>query len=485
MKRVFLSRLALCLAMFSGTFLLNGCMVFAPKERDDVLELKVPDKYTMFEEAAPAPDEWWKEFQSEELNQLVDEALEGNLDLVQAEARLRQAQSLARQSRSSLFPDLNMYGDMNLIRQHVDDGKNIDNTSSTDTYGFGLSSRYEADLWGKIRSQIRASDLSLEASQEDVYASKLSLAAEITNRWLEVVTIRSELNLLEEQLKTNKTTLELIELRYRTGNSTALDVYQQRQIVAQTEGFMPTLEGRLETVHHEIAILLGKPPTTGPQLQNSDLPEVPSLPERGLPADLLAKRPDIRGAGLRLREADWRVSVARTDRLPALVLNGSAGYGPSGWNLMLDNWATTLSTGVTMPLFDAGRRKAEVARTREVVNERLAGYQQVVYEAIGEVEDALINEKKQIEYIEALEAQLENAKATQREAVERYRKGLNDYLPVLSAMVSSQSLERSLITANQNRIAYRVQLHRALGGDWAREIDPEEAMAKEKEKKNG
>jgi len=177
----------------------------------------------------------------------------------------------------------------------------------------------------------------------------------------------------------------------------------------------------------------------------------------------------VRAAGLRLASADWDVSAARADRLPALSLTGTTNFNGASVSTLFDNWLARLAGSVTGPIFDAGRRKAEVERTRAVVDEYLAAYRGTVITAMLEVEDALVHEARQRDYIEALTAQYEAAKASLEEARVRYRKGLNDYLPVLSALTNQQSLEQSLVAARHDLLYYRVQLHLALGGDWTAE----------------
>jgi len=299
-----------------------------------------------------------------------------------------------------------------------------------------------------------------------VYGAMLSLSAIVTREWLSAVAQQQAITLVQKQLELNKTTLELIELRYRKGMATALDVYQQRQIVAETESILPPLESALRTTLHELAVLLGQQPRADLGVKTADLPDVGQLPDPGLPAGLLANRPDIRAAGLRLRSADWRVAVAKADRLPALRLTGSASYGADDWDLVFDNWAATLAASVTGPIFDAGRRKAEVERTRAVVDERLAAYRESVLVAAKEVENAMFEEVTQVEFIAALERELDAARNAHKQALLRYRKGLNDYLPVLSALSQLQVLERRLVQAELTRLDLRVQLCVALGGAW-------------------
>ena len=332
------------------------------------------------------------------------------------------------------------------------------------------------DLWGRVHARRQAALLDLEASREDMYAAMLSLTGTVARQWLAIAARKQELLLVWEQLALNKTSLELMELRFRNGMATALDVFQQRQIVAQTESLIPALEEALQTAHYELAVLLGKAPRDETPVLADSLPATGPLPDPGLPADLLARRPDVRAAGLQLQAADWRVSVARADRLPALRLSASAGYGADEWSLLFENWAATLAGSVTGPVFDAGRRKAEVERARAVVEERLAAYRLKVLESVKEVENAMMRETRQQEYVAALEAERDTAKATYEQALQRYKNGIIDYLPVLTALTQLQAIERKLLQAEHNRLERRIQLYIALGGGWMEEHphNPEE-----------
>jgi NodT family efflux transporter outer membrane factor (OMF) lipoprotein len=432
-------------------------------------------------------------------------------------SRLIQAEMVAIQAGAARVPSLDYSGDISTGRRRVDTGKHADqlttlnpkisawnrlnaagsippadvldaldqagaalkaidtltagqpsshSTFTTRSYRFGLGSSFEVDLWGRVRSQHEAALSDVEATREDLYGAMLSLSALVAREWLFAVTQRQTIALVERQLELNKTTLGLIELRHRKGMATALDVYQQRQIVAGTESLLPPLESALQTTLHELAVLLGQEPRAELGVTQDGLPKAGPLPAPGLPADLLARRPDIRAAGLRLRSADWRVSVARADRLPALRLTGAASYGADDWDLVFNNWAATLAAGVTGPIFDAGRRKAEIERTRAVVDERLAAYQERVLVAAREVETALYEEVKQGEYIAALERELDAARDAHNQALLRYRKGSNDYLPVVSALSQLQVVERRLVQAELARLDLRVQLCVALGGSW-------------------
>jgi outer membrane protein TolC len=185
-----------------------------------------------------------------------------------------------------------------------------------------------------------------------------------------------------------------------------------------------------------------------------------------VPADLLSRRPDIRASGLKLQATEARTAAARAGRLPRVTLSASAGYSSDSFADLLDDWLANLAANLVWTLFDSGSKRAEVTRLEAVAEENLAAYEQAVLTAIREVEDAMVREVKQVEYIEALERQLTISREGFRESISRYRKGLSDYLPVLSALTSTQRLERSIVLAEFERLSQRVKLHRALGGGW-------------------
>ncbi len=208
---------------------------------------------------------------------------------------------------------------------------------------------------------------------------------------------------------------------------------------------------------------LGKPPLTDIDIDRSELPQPPALPPTGLPADLLAARPDVRSAGLQLQAADWQIAAARAARLPALSLKAGARYGQGDFDVLFSNWLLTLSANLTAPLLDGGRRAAEVDRSRALADENLAAYYNTVLTAVKEVEDALISEAKQKEHIEGLQKVVASARRALEEAGVRYRNGLNDYLPVLTQLLTVQGLERDLIRRQADLLAARVQTLPCLG----------------------
>ena len=521
-RRVFTHILSTALALALPVSL-PSCARFTPPERDHA-DVPVPEAFTLYGPAERAPDAWWESFNSSELNRLVDEALAGNLTMAQAVARIRQAGAVARQTSALRQPELNYSANTAISRRHTElgggesgldaatrrlnalnallgaaggggatsgvtkgpllsavdsvrQGRNAVEsllapspptavTVDTDSYGLGLTAGYEVDVWGRLKAGDAAALASLEATREDAHAVMHTIAGQVALTWHGLLESAQVLEVIHGQLETNKTNLGLIELRYRSGLATILDVYQQRQAVAETESVIPVQEARYELLKHTLAVLLGRSPRDELGLTETTFTDPGALPDFGIPADLLARRPDVRAAGLRLRSSDWQVAAARADRLPRLRLTANLNTDVESLGQVFDNWFAQLAASVTGPIFDSGRRKAEVERTRAVVDERLAAYRLTVLDAVAEVEDALVLLDRQQAFRQALEVQLEAARNSHREALGRYRKGLTDYLPVLTALRNLQSLERDVVEAEHDVLVYRVQLHLALGGDW-------------------
>ena len=449
--------------------LVASCAPFKPQERQSP-EGELPRSFSLYTAESEPELRWWEEFNDIDLNVLVTKALSDNLTLKETWSRLVQARALAVQAGAALYPDLTGTAGADYARQRSDNGSA--KTTSTEDYSLGVVSSYELDLWGRIRAERESALLEVTAAREDLNTAAMTLAAEVANRWVNIISQRMQKRLLERQLQTNLTLLELIELRFRMSMVSALDVYQQKQVVENIKAEIPLVEAEEQLLLHELALLLGKPTGTSLKISREDFPEPTEIPATGLPADLLSLRPDLRRAGMRLQAADWQVAAARANRLPAIRLTAGAQYGKGDMDVLFDNWLLSLAGNLTAPIFDGGRRAAEVDRRQAFADENLSAYRQAVLTAIKEVEDALVSEVKQREHIRALENVLITARKALEEAGIRYRNGLTDYLPVLTQLLAVQNLERNLIRQQAILLNARVSLYRSLGGTWTDSLAP-------------
>lgn len=443
-----------------GVGLLTGCTLFKPPYRRNIAET-LPSHYSLYSTTyTPAKSGWRRSFKNPELDRLIGKTMNRNFSIRQAKARLDQARAVSMQAGADRLPQLEFEAEATAepYRTGGIEGR------STEEYSLGFLARYEIDLWGRINSQQQAARLDQAAVQEDLYTAGVTLAGEVTQHWVDIITQRMELRILQKQLETNQTLQELVDLRFQKGMVSALDVYQQKQAVSEVKASLPLVQLEEILLRHQLAYLLGQPPTSELNIQTQDLPIIAKLPSIGIPADLLANRPDVRAAGLRLQSADWVVAAAKADRLPAISLSARATYLSNDFGALFDNWILNLMGSLTGPIFDGNRRKAEMLRTQALAKERVADYGQVVYLAIKEVEDLLAQAEKHREHLTALQDQLTVSQNALREATERYQRGLSDYLPVLTQLLAIQRLERDILHMRRQLISDRVGLLRSLGG---------------------
>ena len=466
--------------LISIILIMVSCSPFTPREMPDAAG-ELPETYTLYNGEPDLSSPWWESVRSVELNRLISDALAESFTLKEAWARLQQSRAVAVQAGADRYPHLTGFASADLTHRRVASASG--GSDGDDTYTLGLLSSYELDLWGRIRSQREAALFTVDATNADFQTASMTIAAEVADHWVRILSQRLQKRLLERQLENNLIFLDLIELRFRKAMVSALDVYQQKQVVANVRAKIPLVEAQAQLLSHALAVLLGRPPRADLGLSQTELPEIGRLPAVGLPADLLANRPDVRAAGMRMKVAQWQVAAARADRLPALQLTAGAQYGASHMDLLFDTWLLNLAADLTAPLLDGGRRAAEVDRRLAQVDENLWIYRETVLTAVKEVEDALESESRQREHIKGLESVMTAARRGLEEAVQRYRRGLSDYLPVLTQLIAVQELERDLIQQQETLIRYRIALYRALGGAWIE--NPESSTEPGQEKQRG
>lgn len=418
-----------------------------------------------FSEAGTAPlrDFWWTTFDDAQLDQQVDIALRGNFDLEGALQRILQAQAVARREASDLLPD-------------VDGIASAESTVRTDSpntarWVLGLDASYQVDLWGEIGSRVDAQWLRASATEADLNVVALTLSADVARTWYALIEANAQIELLDEQIKTNLTGLKLQEARFGLGQIRSADVLRQRQLVESTREQRVVVMARIEVLEHLLAVLQGQPPQEASYSPGSQLPDLPPLPETGLPSQLLNRRPDIRRDFLALWAADRDLASAVSAQYPRLNLAASFTTVAESPENLFREWVFSVAGQLIAPLIDGGQRRAEVDRNVATVRLRFTEFSQTVLIAYQEVENALTRERYQLQRIEKLETQAELAHQASIQLREQYLIGETEYLDVLSSMQQEQSLQRNVLSARLELILNRIALYLALAGDF----DPQQA----------
>ena len=405
---------------------------------------------------------WCQSFADPQLDTLIDGMLQRNFSLRAAWDRLDQAAALARKAGADFYPSLDASASATRNVAHSAA------TVRTSQFTAGLVAAYEVDLWGKVRSSAQAAELDRQATDAQLQTAALTLTAQVATTWYQLAEQLALVEQLQQQLDTNQKVLELIEVRFRHGSAGAVDVLQQRQLVESNRGDLADTQGRVAVLRHQLAVLLGEPAGADglSETARASLVDVPALPVTGVPAQQLQQRPDVRQGWLSLLAADQRVAVAIADRFPRLSLSASATSSSDKARDLFNDWLGNLSANLLLPVIDGGRRRAEVDSRRAVAAEALDNYRQTLVQAFAEVEDALVQERQQQAFLASVDKQLRLSTLAIQRLRDSYRNGAVDYLRVLTALVSQQSLERTQIQARRQLIEFRINLYRALAGGW-------------------
>lgn len=404
------------------------------------------------------PDRWWGAFDDSRLNQQIDQAFNGSFTLAAALQRLNAARAVARREASDLWPDLDGVAG-------ISSGFGPGEDRSEFTWGFDAS--YQVDLWGEIQSRVDAERLRASATREDYYAVALTLTGEIVRTWFSLIEAHAQAALIEEQIETNRNGLRAQELRFGlAGLVQSPDVLRQRQLVESTLEQRAIVKARIEILEHQMAVLLGSMPQQASYYTGSILPDLPPLPDTGLPCDLLQRRPDVRRDYLAFLAADRDLASAISDQFPRLSLTGSVVNIAERPETLFRDWFVGLGAQLIGPIVDGGQRRAEVHRSTAVVRQRFNEYGATMLNAFREVEDALALERNQLQRLKHLDAQLDLARKSSDRLREYYLIGDANYLDVLSAIQAQQRLQRETLTARLELLLIRVSLYLALAGDF-------------------
>lgn len=443
--------------LIASTLLLGGCSKPLAQIK---MPVTLPDHFSM-DGQAPITEKWWEQFEDAKLNALIEEALTDNLDLLMTWDRLALAQAQMRKSGADLLPSVDM---------NTSTGRKINrnngNRNTTGDYSYGMGASYEIDLWGKIRSNQQAAIYNQIASRHDVHAAAMTLSASIAQTWYQLIEQQGQIQLLDEQIKLNKQVLEIVDLRFRQGQTAASDVLRQKSLVESRNGDRILALSEAKVLKHQLAVLLGKLPNSFEINAPISLIKLPMLPATGLPLDVIQRRPDVLSAYQNILAADRDLAQAIADQYPTVSLSLNVGTSSEKIRDLFDNWFANLAANVVGPIFDGGQRKAEVSRQKALVSEALHNYHNAILTAINDVEDSLVQELHQVQYIESLQKQLKLNRDAVNRIRDQYIKGGQDYLNVIDSLLDMQGSERDLLSAQEKQIEYRITLCRSLSGSW-------------------
>lgn len=464
---------AFCLAA------LTGCLV-GPNYQPP--QTPVPAGWTGSKPTQPLPApaigvqdlvHWWTTFNDPTLTSLVDRAIQSNLDLKLAQARIRQARAARNVTAAGLGPTANAAG--SYVRSGSEAETATGNrTVTTSLYRTGLDAAWEVDIFGGVRRSVEAADANIQAAVEDRRDVLVTLAAEVALNYTDLRSYQQQIVIAQNNLKAQKHTAEITRQRFQAGFVGALDVANAEAQVATTSSQIPSLEAFARQAIYSLSILLGREPSALLEelTPTAAIPIGPPATPVGVPADLLRRRPDIRRAEAQIHAATAQIGVATADLFPKFALSGSVGYQSNEFSSWLD-WVSrfwSFGPSANWQVFASGGILANIEQQKAIQEQTLIAYQQTVLTALQDVENALIASAKESQRHAALmQAVSANRKAVQY-ATELYTQGQVDFLNVLDAQRSLYVSEEALAQSVHDISIDLVALYKALGGGWDQEL---------------
>ncbi|HEY5823279.1 MAG TPA: efflux transporter outer membrane subunit [Cyclobacteriaceae bacterium] len=453
--------------IFIGLILIvAGCAVGPKYSRP---ETKKPEAYaqTTAHTDSITNMKWWEVYKDEVLDSLIQKAIDKNLDLKIAVARMEQLKAMHGFNKANLLPffDYQARARANDFRSVATDAGVAFPTNSISALG---TVSWEIDLWGKLRHANRAAYADLLASDENRKSFYISLVAQVAELYFELRGLDDRLQITQRANTSRKEYLRIIALRYEKGDVAELDKLQAENIAAASEAQLYNLERSIIATENAINVLLGQtysPIARGLLNDQQQLPvEIPS----GLPSQLLERRPDIRSAEQQLISQTEKVGVAVALRFPSLSLTGFLGVAsPDISNLFqADAFIGSITGQLTGPIFHFGQNKRRVEAERAVALQVGYSYEKTILNAFAEVENSLAEIRT---YRNEFNARQVQVVATEKALVlskALYDNGYSSFLQVLDAereLYRSQ-FEKSL--ALQFQLTSTVRLYKALGGGW-------------------
>ncbi len=417
---------------------------------------------------------WWEAFQDPVLDRLIEAALEKNLDLRIATARVEETAARIQAARSEFWPQIG-YGASASRRQNSEEliypfGTLVDRTNSR--YDGFLNASWELDVWGRIRRSSEAARAEYLATEEARQAVILTIVSAVAGGYLELLSLDRQLQIARDTTDYRRDYFDLFEKKRRGGQISQLELIQVQQAYEEAATKIPMLEMRIAMQENAISVLLGRDPGPIERGQTLYTLEMPAVPE-GIPSDILLRRPDIRGTEENLIAANARIGVARTMYFPSISLTALFGYASSDLSDLAKSSANIwdVGGGILGPLFTGGLIKSEIAQAEARYTQLLNEYLLTIKTALKEVNDALVSRQK----IDELLQEQTQLVRTLTDYAEFSRKsfdaGFSGYLTVLDAQDKLYIAQIKEAQTRSDLLVALTNIYKAMGGGWVAEAD--------------
>lgn len=454
--------------------LLAGCVVGPDYVQP---QLALPAHWGSKKEQKPArPPElsqWWLQLRDPLLNTLITEAVEGNLDVALAKAKIREARATYREQKGTLVPSLDSSASTTRTRSASADGRSDAGVNTQ--YQGGFDASWELDLFGGNRRGLEAAQYRVEAAEEELRDTLVTLVGDVASYYIQAREYQALLTLARSSAVSQRKTAKLTREQFTAGEATGVDDAKADAQALSTEADIPTYQISYSQTVHRLSILLGQPPSAlEERLKKSGAIPLPKAPvSTGIPADILLNRPDVRLAERQLAQYTAKIGQAEANRYPSISLTGDIATSALSASDLGKKSTIGWSLGPTLsvPIFQGGQLKAAVDVAKAQRDQYFVSYQAAVLDAMEDIENAIVS----LSQTRTRYAKLASSAASYRRAADLSRTlneaGAVDFLDVLDAERSLYSAEEALIQSRADIATYFIAVNKALGGGWDGGID--------------
>ena len=459
------------LAVLMSSLILAACAV-GPDYRKP--EVATPDSFVGVDGAqfstADMEREFWKAFNDEQLNAMIEQALAANHDIRIATARLREARALRGETRLDLAPTVQ--GSAGYTKARASDRQLAPAPTTTDReqdfYDSGFDAFWELDFFGRVRRQVEASSAEVQSAEAGVYATQVSVTAEVARNYFELRGAQDQLAVARRNADNQGETVRITQARLDAGRGTQLDASRAQAQLSATLATIPDLEAAVTRSMLRLGVLTGQAPEAlMPQLSTAKaLPTLPVAHDIGTPEQLLRRRPDIRVAERDLAASTAEIGVAVGDLFPRITFLGHWGFDAVNNGDLGNSGSETYSFGpsISWAAFDLGRVRQRIKQREAATDRALAKYQQTVLQALEETDASLTAYSKAIVKQQHLQASATASLEAAKLARARYESGVADFLAVLDAERSALAAEDQLARSETQTATALLATYKALGG---------------------
>ena len=445
----------------------------AQKEID--LEVIIPEKWqidTIYLTNDITDYEWWTRFEDSTLDSLIAVALSNNYNLQSIEATLEKSRLSYQQSKSAFYPSLSLDAQYDLSESSL----NYYEETSSDQYrtnGYlnaGLNATWEIDVFGKNRDNVKANKKSYLATEASYQNAIMNLCAQVATVYFNLRSYQQQLIVANQNNASEKNILDITIARYESGLGTQLDVSQAKSVYYNTLASIPRLDAYITQCINNLAILLGTFPSNLTNAFNdvNELPSIRHIVNVGIPADVIRNRPDVRQAELNIEAQAASIGATKADFYPKFKITGSFGYLSHDLDEFFNNESMMfqVTPSISWNLFSGMEIRKAVQMSEIALEECIDNYNNVILNAIQEVETEMSNYANALKTIEMGQQVVEQGNKTLELSIDLYKRGLGTFTNVLDAQRTVLSDQNYLVSAWNSALLALVRLYTALGGTW-------------------